>query len=240
MSLKLYNTSTRKKEAFKPLSKTVGMYSCGPTVYDYAHIGNFRAYLCVDILKRYLRYRGHHVKHVMNLTDVDDKTIKGSVAEGVSLKAYTERFTNAFFEDLETLNIDKADVYPKATDHIPEMAALVTKLLKKKLAYTSDDGSVYYDIGRFAHYGRLSNAKLGSLKQGAMVKQDQYDKSEAKDFALWKAYSKEDGDVFWETVIEFEVTPEEYKHLIEQAVKNNDKEFLELNKIKVNKIIGTK
>ena len=202
MPLKLYNTLTRKKGLFKPIKdKFVNLYSCGPTVYDYAHIGNFRAYICSDILKRYLKYKGFKVRHVMNITDVDDKTIKGANYEKVSLKVYTKKYENAFFEDIESLSIDKADIFPKATEHINGMIKIIKKLLKNGTAYKSEEGSVYYDISKFKEYGKLSHAKIMSLKEGARVKQDSYEKDEAKDFALWKAYDKEDRDVFWETEI---------------------------------------
>jgi len=202
MPLKLYNTLTRKKEIFKPIKdKIVKFYTCGPTVYDFAHIGNFRAYVCSDILKRYLKYSGYKVKHVMNITDVDDKTIKGANKEGISLKNYTKKYENAFFEDIESLNIDKADVFPKATEHIKLMVVIIKKLLKNNVAYKSEDGSVYYDISKFKSYGKLSHTKVEGLKEGARVKQDSYEKEEAKDFALWKAYDKEDGNVRWKTEI---------------------------------------
>jgi len=202
MPLKLFNTLTRKKELFKPIKdKEVRMYSCGPTVYDFAHIGNFRAYMCSDVLKRYLKYSGYKVNHVMNITDVDDKTIKGANTEGISLKEYTQKYEKSFFEDLETLNIDKADVFPKATEHIKEMADIIKKLIKNKIAYKSEEGSVYYDISKFKDYGKLSHTKIKDLKEGARIKQDSYEKDEAKDFALWKAYSKEDGNIFWKTEI---------------------------------------
>ena len=202
MPLKIYNTLTRKKEIFKPIKdKIVKLYTCGPTSYDFAHIGNFRAYICSDILKRYLKYKGFKVKHVMNITDVDDKTIKNANKEKISLKAYTKKYEKAFFEDIETLNIGKADIFPKATEHIDEMASIIKKLLDKKVAYKSEDGSIYYDISKFKSYGKLSHAKIKSLKEGARVKQDSYEKEEAKDFALWKAHDREDGDIFWETEI---------------------------------------
>jgi len=202
MPLKLYNTLTRKKEIFKPIKdKIVNLYTCGPTVYDFAHIGNFRAYICSDILKRYLKYSGYKVKHVMNITDVDDKTIKGANKEGISLKEYTGRYEKLFFEDLETLNIDKADIYPRATENINEMTAIIKKLLKNKIAYKSEDGSIYYGISKFKDYGKLSHTKVKQLKEGARVKQDSYEKDELKDFALWKSYDSEDGNVFWETEI---------------------------------------
>lgn len=201
MPLKLYNTLTRKKEAFKPIQKgLVKIYSCGPTVYDYAHIGNFRAYVCSDILKRYLKYKGYKVRHVMNITDVDDKTIKGANREGISLKEFTRRYEKAFFEDIETLNIDRADIYPRATEHIKEMAAIIKKLLKNGTAYKSEDG-IYFDISKFKNYGNLSHTKLEGLETGKRIKQDQYEKEQAQDFALWKAYDKEDGNVVWKTDI---------------------------------------
>ena len=202
MTLKLFNTLSRKKEIFKPIKKGfVGMYSCGPTVYDFAHIGNFRAYVCVDILKRYLKYKGYKIKHVMNLTDVDDKTIRGSIKENISLKDYTEKYSECFFEDIGVLNIDKADIYPKATGHVKEMVEIIKSLLKKEIAYKSEDGSVYYDISKFGDYGKLSKTEISSLKEGARISQDQYEKDEANDFALWKFYTEDDGNVFWETDI---------------------------------------
>src|SRR3989338_8353872 len=202
MPLKLYNTLTRKKEVFKPIKdKIVNLYTCGPTIYDYAHIGNFRAYICSDILKRYLKYKGFKVKHIMNITDVDDKTIKGANQQKISLKDYTKKYEKIFFEDIEALNIDKADVFPKATEHIKEMIDLVKKLLKNGIAYKSEDGSIYYDISKFKDYGKLSHTKIKELKEGARVNQDSYEKESANDFALWKAYHEEDGNIFWQTEI---------------------------------------
>ena len=175
------------------------MYTCGPTVYDYAHIGNFRAFLFEDLLKRWLEYRGYTVTHVMNLTDVDDKTIRGSQKQQVPLKQYTEHYANAFFEDINALNVKPATHYPKATDHIPEMVALVKTLIAKSYAYKSQDGSIYYAINKFKNYGQLSHINVQELQAGARVKTDEYTKEEAQDFALWKAWTPEDGDVFWET-----------------------------------------
>ncbi|MBI2542338.1 cysteine--tRNA ligase [Candidatus Woesearchaeota archaeon] len=199
MTLRLYNTLTREKEIFKPIKgKAVKMYTCGPTVYDFAHIGNFRAYVCSDILKRYLKYSGYKVKHVMNITDVDDKTIKGANKEEISLKDFTRKYEKAFFDDIETLNIDRADYYPRATEHVKEMTEIIKKLLKNGIAYKSEDG-IYFDISKFGDYGKLSHAKLEGLEAGKRVRQDQYEKEHAHDFALWKNYDSEDGDVFWET-----------------------------------------
>ena len=199
-ALHFFNTLTRQKENFKPITKNeVRMYTCGPTVYDYAHIGNFRAFLFEDLLKRWLKYRGYKVIHVMNLTDVDDKTIKGSQTQHIPLKQYTEFYAKAFFEDAAILNIEPADYYPRATEHIQEMVSLIQTLLAKSYAYKGEDGSIYFAINKFPNYGKLSKIKPRDLKTGTRVKVDEYAKEEAQDFALWKAYTLEDGEVFWET-----------------------------------------
>ena len=198
MTIKLYNTLSRKDELFNPINdKKVGMYSCGPTVWDYAHIGNFRAYVFSDLLKRYLKYKGFEVMHVMNLTDVDDKTIRNSQEQGTSLKEFTRKYSKYFFEDITALNIQKADVYPMATAHIPEMISIIEKLLEKKIAYKTEDG-VYYDIKKFKHYGELAHIDVGELKAGARISSDEYDKQSAHDFALWKFWTSKDGDVAWD------------------------------------------
>ncbi len=198
--LRIYNTLTKRVEEFKPLhGNDVGFYSCGPTVYNFAHIGNFRSFIFYDLIKRYLKFRGYKVKHVMNITDVDDKTIRDSQKEGVSLKEFTELYTRYFLEDLKTLNIELPDVMPKATEHIEDMVALIKRLMDKGYAYKGEDGSIYYDVSKFKDYGKLSGIKLDELKSGARVKQDEYAKNQAQDFALWKAYSEKDGDVFWNT-----------------------------------------
>ena len=198
--LQFYNTLTRRKEIFKPIEdNVVRLYSCGLTVYDYAHIGNLRAYVFVDLLRRWLEYRGFSVKHVMNLTDVDDKTIHGMKEEGVPLRQYTEKYIKAFFEDLESLNVERAKIVPKATEHIEEMVKLIETLIQKGYAYHGNDGSIYYDISKFENYGKLSKMKIKELKAGARVKVDEYGKNEARDFALWRAWDPDDGDVFWET-----------------------------------------
>jgi len=199
-SICFFNTLTRKKETFKALdSGKVKIYTCGPTVYDYAHIGNFRAFLFEDLLKRWLIHRGYKVAHVMNLTDIDDKTIKGSQKQQIPLGQFTDFYVQAFFEDIKALNIEPADVYPRATDHIAEMVALIKALMNKGYAYRGEDGSIYYAINKFPDYGKLSKVKTNELKAGARVSQDEYAKEEAQDFALWKAWTSEDGDVFWET-----------------------------------------
>ena len=198
MALKLFNTLTRKKEDFRPIrAGHVSMYTCGPTIYNYAHIGNLRAYIVSDILRRYLEYRGLKVRLVMNLTDVDDKTIRGARESRQKLSDFTGKYRKAFFEDLRTLNIKSAAIYPEATKHIPDMVKLVKQLLKKGAAYRGDDGSVYFDISKFGGYGRLSRLDTKGLRSGARVCHDQYDKGNARDFALWKGWSESDGDVFW-------------------------------------------
>jgi cysteinyl-tRNA synthetase len=199
--LRFYNTLTRQKEDFQPRqSGKVGMYTCGPTVYNYAHIGNFRAYVFEDLLRRYLKYRGYDVTQVMNLTDVEDKIIRDSQQAGLSLQDFTARYKQAFFEDLHTLNIEAAEVYPAATDHIPEMVALIQQLLARGYAYETA-GSIYYRIDRFPHYGKLAHFEAEELQHGASgrIDSDEYAKDDARDFALWKAWTLEDGEVYWDT-----------------------------------------
>ncbi len=196
----LFNTLTRQKEEFSSMEPGyVRMYTCGPTVYDYAHIGNFRAFLFEDLLKRWLQFRGFRVKHVMNLTDVDDKTIKGSRTQGIPLKEYTDFYVKAFFEDVKILNIEPANVYPRATEHIPEMVTLIETLLAKGFAYKADDCSIYFAIRKFPDYGKLSKIQVSELKSGARVSVDEYAKEDIQDFALWKAWSPDDGEVYWDT-----------------------------------------
>jgi cysteinyl-tRNA synthetase len=200
MALKVYNTLKRKKEEFVPLKgKQVGLYTCGPTVYNYPHIGNYRAYVFGDLLKRVLKAQGYTVTHIMNITDVDDKTIRDSQKAKKSLKAFTQEYENAFFEDLETLGIQNADVFPRATEHIKEMIDLIQQLLKKGNAYESEDG-IYFKINSFKNYGKLARIKLADLEAGASgrVTADEYAKENANDFALWKFYTPEDGDVVWD------------------------------------------
>jgi cysteinyl-tRNA synthetase len=195
LMLRLFNTMTRKKEIVA--KKNIGFYFCGPTVYDYAHIGNFRAYVFSDILRRYLEYKGFRVKFVMNITDVDDKTIKNSQKEGITLQEFTKKYEKAFFEDMEKLRIKRADVHPRATEHIDEMAKLIKNLIEKGIAYKGNDGSIYYSIKKFKDYGKLSKLKIRKLKSGARVRQDEYTKEQAQDFALWKAWQEDDGNVYW-------------------------------------------
>ncbi len=199
--LKLYNSMGRKLQPFKPIKEgEVKMYTCGPTVWNYAHVGNYRTFVFEDVLRRYLAFKGYRVIQVMNITDVEDKIIKGIRESHKSLKEHTKFYEDAFFDDLRSLNVEKAEYYPRATDHIPEMVALVKNLLKKGYAYRSPDGSVYFQVSKFGRYGALSGVKVGEARAGKRVSQDHYEeKAEAVDFALWKAWDPADGDVFWET-----------------------------------------
>jgi len=200
MVLKLYNTLTRKKEVFKPIKKgEVGMYSCGPTVYNYAHIGNLRNYIFNDILKRTILFNNLRVKQVMNMTDVDDKTIRGAKNENIPLKELTKKYEKIFLSDLEELNILKPEIICRATEHIQDMVELIKILIKKKYAYKADDG-IYFSVSKFKNYKKLANlekAKIGKSR----IKNDEYDKENIRDFALWKFWTEEDGNVFWETDI---------------------------------------
>ena len=199
--LKVYNTLTKKIEEFKPIKdKTVGIYSCGPTVYNYVHIGNLRAFLFYDLLRRYLKYKGFKVKQVMNITDIDDKTIKGAKAEKTSLNKFTRKYEKIFFEDLKKLNVEKFEKYPRATEHINEMVEIIESLLKNGIAYKAEDG-IYFSVAKFKNYGELPGIKLKQIEAGVRIKKDEYEKEEAHDFALWKFWDEEDGDVFWETKI---------------------------------------
>ncbi len=202
MALKFYNTLTRKKQAFEPIKQGfTGMYTCGPTVHDFAHIGNFRAYIFEDVLRRYLEYKGLKVKQIMNITDVEDKIIKKIHEKGTGLKEYTDKYTKAFFEDIKRLNIQPAFEYPRATEYIKQMVEITKGLLKKKYAYKTEDGCIYYKISKFKKYGQLANVNVKNLEAGASgrVLADEYDKEAVQDFALWKAWTPEDGKVFWET-----------------------------------------
>ena len=198
MELKFYNTLTRTLEVFKPIKEgQAGLYTCGPTVYNYAHIGNFRAYVFEDLLHRVLEYAGYKVKQVMNLTDVDDKTIRNSRAAGIPLREFTAKYKKAFFEDIKTLNITPAAVYPAATDHINEMIALIKVLMDKGIAYQSNDRSIYFSIDKFPSYGKLAHIDRDNQRAGVRIDADEYAKDSVADFALWKARDEADGDVWW-------------------------------------------
>ncbi|MCB1113873.1 MAG: cysteine--tRNA ligase [Chlamydiia bacterium] len=201
--IKLFNTETREKEPLKLQNKDeITLYTCGPTVYHYAHIGNFRTYVFEDLLRRTLESFGHKVKHVMNLTDVDDKTIRGATRDGVTLDEYTQPFKDAFFEDVKSLNIEPAHFYPAATDYVPQMIEMIQTLLDKGVAYQGNDGSVYFAIQKFPRYGCLSHLDMSELKTGASerISADEYEKDSLSDFVLWKGYDPErDGSIYWES-----------------------------------------
>ncbi len=195
--IRFFNTLSGQVEEFQPLVPgKVGLYTCGPTVYDFAHIGNFRSYIFEDLLKRFLTLAGFQVRHVMNITDVDDKTINGARDRGVSLAEFTKPYVDAFFQDIRTLNILPADVYPRATEHIPEMVRLVRALLDKGFAYEKN-GSLYFSISKFPAYGRLSKVDLTGLQPGRRADTDEYEKDSVHDFALWK--KAKEGEPSWPT-----------------------------------------
>ena len=200
MSLQFYNTITRRKDKFNPISKDiVKIYTCGPTVYDSAHIGNFRTFLFEDLLKRYLIFKGYDVYHVMNITDVDDKTIKRAKKDKKLFERLTSKYSDLFIKDLEFLKIIPADVFPRATDHIEEMILMISKLVNNRIAYLSKDNSVYFKISEDIDYGRLANLNLSDLKSTDRVINDEYSKDNPQDFSLWKSWDAEDGDIFWDS-----------------------------------------
>jgi cysteinyl-tRNA synthetase len=199
MALRLYNTLSGKLEAFHPLDDNrVRMYACGPTVYDYGHIGNFRTFIAVDLLYRFLRQSGYDVRYVMNITDVDDKIIRNSARDGVTVQQYTAKYVEAFLEDSATLSIEQP-ILVRATEHIPEMADFIAELEKKGFAYRTDDGSYYFRIAKFPAYGKLSKKDFAGMNDGARVDVDEYEKDSARDFALWKA--PKPGEASWPTSI---------------------------------------
>ena len=201
MEFFIYNTMAKKKEIFKPIENgKVSLYTCGPTVYDFSHIGNFRTFIFEDLLKRWLLHLGYDVKHVMNITDVDDKTIKKSMRLGLDLKKITEKYISYFMSDIAWLDLHPADYFPKATDHIPDMISMIDKLIKNKMAYVGEDKSVYFDISSFKDYGKLANIKLtNDQKTNLKGLQDEYNSNSPQDFALWKARKMNDGNVFWDS-----------------------------------------
>ena len=200
MALELFNTLSGKVEEFHPLEDNlVRMYACGPTVYDFAHIGNFRYFVAVDVLRRFLKQSGYQLKHVMNITDVDDKIIRNAARDGVSVQEYTKKYRQAFLDDADTLNVEHPEFIVNATDHIPEMAHFIAVLVEKGFAYRTDDGSYYFRIAKFPGYGKLSKKDFAGMTDGARVDVDEYDKDNARDFALWKA--PKPGEASWETEI---------------------------------------
>jgi cysteinyl-tRNA synthetase len=199
MALRLFNTMSSRIEDFHPLhDREVRMYACGPTVYDYGHVGNFRTFIAVDLLRRFFRQSGYSVRHVMNITDVDDKIIRNAARDGVSVQQYTAKYEKAFLEDAAMIGIEEPTLV-RATEHIPAMAAFVTKLVDRGFAYRTDDGSYYFRIAKFPEYGKLSKRDFSGMQDGARVDVDEYDKDSARDFALWKA--PKPGEASWDTAI---------------------------------------
>lgn len=200
MPFRLYNTLSGKLEEFTPAAdNTVRMYACGPTVYDYGHIGNFRTFVAVDILRRFLRQSGFGLQHVMNITDVDDKIIRNAARDKKTVQEYTRTYEEAFLEDMGSLNLERPEKMVRATDHIQEMAEFIARLEQKGIAYRTEDGSYYFRIARFPEYGKLSKKDFAGMETGARVDVDEYEKDDARDFALWKA--PKEGEAFWETTI---------------------------------------
>ena len=200
MSIRLSNTLSGRVEEFVPMKPPeVRMYSCGPTVYDYGHIGNFRTFVAIDILRRFLKQSGFKLHHVMNITDVDDRIIERAARQGVGVRQYTEKFEKAFLEDMDSLHCEHPEEVVRATDEINEMADFVAHLVEKGFAYRAEDGSYYFRIAKFPEYGKLSKKPLAAIEDGARVDSDRFDKEEVRDFALWKA--PKPGEAFWETKI---------------------------------------
>jgi len=200
MTLRLFNTLTGEMDELVPSDgETFRMYACGPTIYDYGHIGNFRTFLQVDVLRRALKLTGTKVRHVMNITDVDDKIIRNSTAAGIPIGEYTARYEKAFFEDLEALRVERPEIISRATEHIPQMVELIQRLAKAGAAYQTEDGSWYFRLASFPEYGKLSKKDLSGMEDGARVDVDEYEKDSARDFALWKAAKP--GETSWDTPI---------------------------------------
>jgi cysteinyl-tRNA synthetase len=195
--IRFLNTASRRVETLRPLEDDhVRMYTCGPTVYNFPHIGNYRTFLFDDVLRRTLRAFGYRVTQVMNLTDIDDKTIKGAAGEGITLREFTDRYVAAFFEDLDTLGVERAEHYPRATEWIPQMVELVQRLSRRGHTYVQD-GSTYFRIATFPAYGKLSGIDVNEVKAGARVDADEYEKEDVRDFVLWKA--PKEGEPSWDT-----------------------------------------
>lgn len=201
MTLELFNARTHTKEAFQTIEPgKVKMYCCGPTIHDYAHIGNFRTFVFCDLMRRYLKYSGYEVYQVTNLTDVEDKIIAKSQSQGRDFRDFTEEYATKFFDDLDTLNIERSEAHPRATDQdvMDKMATMIVDLMEKGHAYKADDGSIFFSIKTWDDYGKFARIEVEDLRVGERVSDDEYEKASAADFALWKAWSEADGPVYWE------------------------------------------
>ena len=200
MSTRFYNTINRKKVEFEPITPgTVKLYTCGPTVYDTAHIGNFRTFIFEDLLKRFLVFKGYEVYHVMNITDVDDKTIKRAITEEITINELTLKYTEEFMNDIKSLKILPADKYPRATDHIDEMIKMIQALEENGYAYETEDHSVYFRLDAYDSYGQLTQIDLTQQRVNERIINDEYSKDNPQDFALWKARDDDDGKIYWES-----------------------------------------
>jgi len=201
MEFFIYNTMAKKKEVFKPIENgKVSLYTCGPTVYDSSHIGNFRTFIFEDLLKRWLMHLGYEVTHVMNITDVDDKTIKKSMGLKVDLEKLTDKYISEFMSDISWLDLHPADYFPRATDYVSDMISMINNLIKNKMAYVGEDESIYFDISSFKGYGKLANVKItNDEKINLKGLQDEYNSNSPQDFALWKARKMNDGNIFWDS-----------------------------------------
>ena len=200
MSTRFYNTINRKKVEFEPITPgTVKLYTCGPTVYDTAHIGNFRTFIFEDLLKRFLVFKGYEVYHVMNITDVDDKTIKRAITEEITINELTLKYTEEFMNDIKSLKILPADKYPRATDHIEEMIKMIQALEENGYAYETEDHSVYFRLDAYDSYGQLTQIDLNQQRANERIINDEYSKDNPQDFALWKARDDDDGKIYWES-----------------------------------------
>jgi len=196
--MKIFNTFSRKVEEIKIKDNKVSLYTCGPTVYDYAHIGNLRTFIFEDVLRRALEMEGNKVKQVMNITDIDDKTIRGAGGKKDKFDKLTKKYSDAFFSDLKKLKVESPEETPKATAYIEQMMKFIEGLLDKGFAYKSGDGSIYFSIKKFENYGKLSKLDKDGIKAGARVTSDEYDKENPADFVLWKAWGESDGEIFWD------------------------------------------
>ena len=229
MGLKIYNTLTRKIENFKPLKdKEVKLFVCGPTVYDFIHIGNAKTFVQFDIIVKYLRYRGYKVFYIQNITDIDDKIIKKANEEKVDWKVISSKYEKAFLEDVKSLGITSVDKFPRATDYIKEIVSQVKRLIEKGFAYKISDG-YYFDLSKFKEYGKLAKRTTAEGEDAVSRVDENTEKRNKGDFCLLK-FSKE-GEPFWEDVLELEVSNEEYKRRVKEAIEKDDKEFLKLNNI---------
>jgi cysteinyl-tRNA synthetase len=222
MVLRIYNTLTKRKEVFEPLAEPVGMYVCGMTVYAEPHIGHARTYIAFEIIKRYLKYKGYEVRYVQNITDVDDKIIRRANKLGLNPLEFAKQCTERCFKDFDQLGIDRADFYPKATEHIEDILELIQKILAKGYAYVAD-GDVYFSVSKFKDYGKLSGQRMAQIKRGVRI-QPAEQKREAEDFALWKQAKPR--EISWEATLEIEIPEKDLKKWIELAKINKNIEVV--------------